>query len=47
MEKLKQTPPVKISSSFDVAPGSYLIRLVVRDSEGHLMATENGAVQIP
>jgi len=47
IEKLKQTPPVKISSSFDVAPGSYLIRLVVRDSEGHLMATENGAVQIP
>ena len=47
MEKLKQAPPVKISTSFNVAPGSYLIRLVVRDSEGHLMATENGAVQIP
>ena len=47
MEKLKQTPPVRITSSFDVTPGSYLIRLVVRDSEGHLMATENGAVQIP
>jgi VWFA-related protein len=46
-ERLKQAPPIKVISSFDVKPGSYLIRLVVRDAEGHLMATENGAVEIP
>jgi hypothetical protein len=47
VERLKQAPPIRVSSSFDVKPGSYLIRLVVRDSEGKLMATENGAVEIP
>ena len=46
-ERLKQAPPIKVMSSFDVKPGTYLIRLVVRDAEGHLMATENGAVEIP
>jgi hypothetical protein len=30
-----------------VKPGSYMIRLVVRDDEGQLMAAENGAVEIP
>jgi hypothetical protein len=29
-----------------VKPGSYLVRLVVRDAEGQLAAT-NGAVEIP
>ena len=47
VERLKTAPPIKVTSSFDVKPGSYLIRLVVRDSEGHLMATENRAVEIP
>jgi hypothetical protein len=47
MERLKQAPPIEVTSDFDVKPGSYLVRLVVRDSEGHLMATENAAVQIP
>jgi hypothetical protein len=27
-------------------PGSYMIRLVVRDDEGQLMAAGNGAVEI-
>jgi hypothetical protein len=36
-----------IKTSFDVKAGSYLLRLVVRDSEGQLMAAENGAVEIP
>jgi len=30
-----------------VKPGSYLVRLVVRDGEGQLMSAENGAVEIP
>ena len=46
-ERIRQAPPIMVTTSFDVKPGSYLIRLVVRDSEGHLMATENGAVEIP
>ncbi|MGH9499703.1 MAG: VWA domain-containing protein [Terriglobales bacterium] len=35
-----------VKTSFDVKPGSYLVRLVVRDSEGQL-STENGAIEIP
>jgi VWFA-related protein len=38
---------ISIKSSFDVKPGSYLVRLVVRDAEGELMAAKNGAVVIP
>jgi len=34
-------------SSFDVKPGAYSIRLVVRDSEGQLMSARNGAIEIP
>jgi VWFA-related protein len=35
-----------VKTSFDVKVGSYVIRLVVRDSEGRMMAAENGAVEI-
>jgi len=38
---------VTLKTSFEVKPGSYLVRLVVRDSQGQLMAAENGAVEIP
>ena len=38
---------VTVRTSFDVKPGSYLVRLVVRDDEGQLMSAENGAVEIP
>jgi VWFA-related protein len=34
-----------LKSSFDVKPGSYLVRLVVRDAEGDISA-ENGAIEI-
>jgi len=37
---------VTLKSSFDVKPGSYLVRLVVRDNEG-LIAAENGPIEIP
>jgi len=37
---------VTLKTSFDVKPGSYLVRLVVRDTEGQLSA-ENGAIEIP
>ena len=36
-----------VKSSFVVKPGRYLVRQVVRDSEGSQMAARNGAVEIP
>jgi hypothetical protein len=38
---------INVKSSFDVKPGSYLVRLVVRDAEGEQVAAKNGAVVIP
>ena len=38
---------VTVKSSFDVKPGKYMVRQVVRDSEGAQMAARNGAVDIP
>ena len=38
---------VSVRSSFDVKPGTYVIRLVVRDAGGQLMAAQNGVVEIP
>lgn len=35
-----------LKTSFDVKPGSYLVRLVVRDSEAKLISAENGTVEI-
>jgi VWFA-related protein len=36
-----------LKSSYDVKPGSYMVRLVVREDEGSQMAARNGAVVIP
>ena len=38
---------VLVKTSFDVPPGSYIVRVVVRDSEGQKMAAHNTAVEIP
>ena len=46
MERLNKSG-INVKSSFDVKPGSYLVRLVVRDAEGEQMAARNGAVVIP
>ena len=46
LERLGQRG-INVKSSFDVKPGSYLVRLVVRDAEGEQMAARNGAVVIP
>lgn len=35
-----------VRSSFDVKPGVYVVRLVVRDAQGQLMAAKNGSVEI-
>jgi len=40
-------PGLTIRTGFDVKPGSYVVRLVVRDGESHLMASENSVVEIP
>jgi len=46
MDKLLNSG-ITVKTNFDVAPGSYVIRLVVRDSEGQAMAARNGVVEIP
>ncbi len=38
---------ITVRSTFDVKPGQYLIRLVIRDAEGQLMTAQNGSVDIP
>jgi VWFA-related protein len=38
---------INIRSTFDLTPGAYVLRVVVRDAEGQNMAARNGAVQIP
>lgn len=38
---------LNLKSSFDIKPGSYLVRQVIRDSEGAQLAARNGAVIIP
>jgi VWFA-related protein len=45
-EKLGRTG-LNVKSSFDIKPGKYLVRQVVRDSEGAQMAARNGTVSIP
>ncbi len=38
---------ITVKSTLDVPPGTYAVRLVVRDSEGQMMSAKNGAVEIP
>jgi hypothetical protein len=38
---------ITLKSNFDLTPGNYAIRVVVRDEEGALMAARNGVVEIP
>ncbi len=38
---------LNFKTSFDLKPGTYLVRQVVRDSEGSQLAARNGAVVIP
>ena len=39
--------PMTVRTSFDVKPGDYLVRLVVRDAEEQLMSTRNAPVEVP
>lgn len=38
---------IVVKEDFNVAPGRYVVRLVVRDSEGQTMAAQNGGIEIP
>jgi hypothetical protein len=38
---------INVKASFDVKPGKYVVRVVVRDSEGQMMSARNGVVEIP
>jgi hypothetical protein len=43
-----QSTGINVQESFQVAaPGRYVIRLVVRDAEGHTTTAKNGGVEIP
>jgi hypothetical protein len=46
LEKLLNSG-ITVKTNFDVAPGNYVIRLVVRDTEGQTLAARNGVVDIP
>jgi len=46
LERLSHTG-VTVRTSFDVKPGAYLVRLVVRDSQAAQLSAENGVVEIP
>ena len=47
LAKITATGVMTVKTNFSVPPGSYMLRLVVRDSEGQLMSGLNGAVTIP
>jgi VWFA-related protein len=40
-------PGITVKTTYDVTPGVYVVRLVVRDAEGQTMAACNGAIEIP
>jgi VWFA-related protein len=46
LERLSHTG-VTVKTSFDVKPGAYLVRLVVRDSQAAQLSAENSVVEIP
>jgi hypothetical protein len=46
LERLKKTG-ISVKSDFTIKPGTYVVRLVVRDSEGAQMAAMNRGVEIP
>ena len=46
LAKLNQTG-VTLNTNFDVKPGGYLVRLVVRDSKAAQLSARNGVVEIP
>jgi VWFA-related protein len=46
LEKLTHTG-MTLKMGFDVKPGGYIVRLVVRDSKASLLSARNGVIEIP
>jgi hypothetical protein len=46
LERLNRSG-VSVKTSFDLQPGTFLVRIVVRDSEGAQIAATNRGVVIP
>jgi hypothetical protein len=46
LERMGRTG-LTVKTGFDVKPGDYLVRLVVRDENAAVISTKNGAVEIP
>ncbi len=44
---LRMQSGINVKTTFEVQPGKYVLRLVVRDSEGQMMSARNGIVDIP
>ena len=43
----KLNGPLTVKSDFTVKPGTYVVRLVVRDAQGQMMAAQNSVADIP
>jgi VWFA-related protein len=46
LEKLGRTG-ITVKMGFDVKPGGYIVRLVVRDSKAAVLSAKNGTIEIP
>ena len=46
LAKLMSIGAMSVQTNFSVTPGSYMVRMVVRDAEGQMMSALNGAVAI-
>jgi VWFA-related protein len=46
LEKLDRTG-ITVKMGFDVKPGGYIVRLVVRDSKASVLSAKNGVIEIP
>jgi len=46
LEKLNRTG-ITVKMGFDVKPGGYIVRLVVRDSKASVLSAKNGVIEIP
>jgi VWFA-related protein len=47
LANLERQPPETLKTAFDLSPGAYLVRLVVRSAEGQSMAAASRAIEIP
>ncbi len=47
VQRIEHDPPITIKTTFDVKPGTYVVRLVARDAEAQEITAQNGAVTVP